>query len=179
MDFDKKEKEINWAEAEEKVKKAFDFDAFLGAGDLDDRVTDVMDGKDLLEPDAFDYFAADYIPRRGGERDRGRHEAPEAEGAETAPEEEKKSPMDPKDPRYAAPERPRVLVAERRPTVYVTPEGDFSRESEPPAGGGSGGEGRNWMIAVLIALGVLAAVLALVLGIMGRKGDNKHLLTIE
>lgn len=174
MDFDKKEKDEKPSRAGADFHK--ELDALLEPWNLDDRVTEVMDGQDLLEPDAFDYFAPDYIPRRPGENERGRHEAPgeEEPGEETeeSQPEEKKPAMDPNDPRYAAPERPRVLVAERRPTVYITPEGEFSREEDHEPVGNSGGEGRSWMIAILITLAVLAAVLALVLGLVRSRGGE-------
>lgn len=174
MDFESKEKDISWDEAEQKLKKAFDFSAFLGTEELDDKVTDVMDGRDLLEPDAFDRFAPDYVPRRGFDPDRGRHEAPgqEPESMEFVEEAPAEPAMDPTDPRYAAPERPRVLVAgQQRPTVYITPEGDFdgpdnyAGSSDPPAG--NGGEGKKWLVAVVIALGVVAVVLGAVLALFG------------
>lgn len=174
MDFENKEKDIFWDEAEQKLKKAFDFSAFLGTEELDNKVTDVMDGKDLLEPDAFDRFAPDYVPRRGGDPERGRHEAPgqEPEPMEFVEEAPAEPVMDPTDPRYAAPERPRVLVAgQQRPTVYITPEGDFDGPdnygggSEPPAG--NGGEGKKWLAAIVIALGVVALVLGAVLALFG------------
>lgn len=172
MDFENKEKDISWDEAEEKLKKAFDFSAFLGTEELDDKVTDVMDGKDLLEPDAFDRFAPDYVPRRGSDPERGRHEAPgqEPEPMEFVEEAPEEPAMDPTDPRYAAPERPRVMVAgAQRPTVYITPEGDFNGPDnyggESPAV--SSGEGKKWLVAVVIALGVVALVLGAVLALFG------------
>lgn len=178
MDFDNKEKEISWEEAEAKLKKAFDFSAFLGDEELDDRVTDVTDGKDLLEPDAFERFAPDYIPRRTGDGERGRHEAPGQEPLEfiqEEPAEPEKPAMDPADPRYAAPERPRVMVAgASRPTVYVTPEGDFDGPDnfgggEPPAGNGAG---RSWVLAAVIALAVVAVVLGLILALLAGGGSG-------
>ena len=180
MDFENKEKDMSWEEAEQKLKKAFDFAAFLGAEELDDKVTDVMDGKDLLEPDAFDRFAPDYVPRRGGDPERGRHEAPgqDPEPVDFAEETPEEPVMDPKDPRYAAPERPRVLVAGQRPTVYVTPEGDFDGPdnfagyNDPPAGNG---EGKKWLVAIVITLGVVALVLGGVLALFsgnGSAGEN-------
>lgn len=169
MEFDNKEKQFDWEEEEARLKKAFDFEAFLGREALDDRITDATDGKDLLQPDAFD-FAPDYIPRRPGESDRGRHEAPGQEADFVAEQPEEDAPaMDPTDPRYAAPERPRVLVADRRPTVYVTPSGDFEEADPAPAGGG---EGKSWLIAIVITLGIVAAVLAVVLGVLGGRNDE-------
>ncbi|MCD7768797.1 MAG: hypothetical protein LUH36_01560, partial [Oscillospiraceae bacterium] len=68
-------------------KKSFDFGSFLdvdglGLDDLEDKITDVLDGKDLLEPDAYGEFPPDYIPRRAGEGARGRHMAPTPEDEE-------------------------------------------------------------------------------------------------
>lgn len=187
MEFENKEKDISWDEAEEKLKKAFDFSAFLGTEELDDKVTDVMDGKDLLEPDAFDRFAPDYVPRRGSDPERGRHEAPGQEPVEFVEESPEEPVMDPTDPRYAAPERPRVMVAgSQRPTVYITPEGDFDGPDncggEPPAV--SGGEGKKWLVAVVIALGVVALVLGAVLALFGggaapdEPGDESGILLV-
>lgn len=177
MDFENKEKEISWDEAEEKLKKAFDFSAFLPTEELSDKVTDVMDGQDLLHPDAFGSFSPDYIPRRGTDPERGRHEAPGSDPEpmdfveESAPE---TPAMDPNDPRYAAPERPRVLVANQRPTVYVTPEGDYGGPDnyEPTAGGNGGGEGKKWLVAVVIALGVVAVILGVVLALFSGRGSE-------
>lgn len=178
MDFENKEKDISWDEAEQKLKKAFDFAAFLGTEELDDKVTDVMDGKDLLEPDAFDRFSPDYVPRRGGDPERGRHEAPgqDPEPMEFVEEEPEPSAMDPNDPRYAAPERPRVLVAGQRPTVYITPEGDYDSPDDQgpyqePTGGG---EGKSWLVAVVITLAIVAAVLAgVIAAVSASRGEQK------
>ncbi len=145
-------------------RKDFDFDAFLGDDlDLDDRITSALDGKDLLEPDAFGASVPEFVPgRSGGER--GRHEAPEPTEA-ARPVEDAPVPtprFDSHDPRYAAPERPRVVVAEPRPKVVVSPEGgDFDPPSPPPPRRRS--EGKKWLAAVLAAIVVILALLLLYL----------------
>ena len=62
-----------WTKEPAKQDRRFDFNAFLGPESLEDRVTDVLDGKDVLrEPSG-----SDYVPRRTTpDRERGRHEAP-------------------------------------------------------------------------------------------------------
>lgn len=174
MDFEKDENKRNdWREDDRQDNKPFDFDAFLEPEEeIGDHVTDVLDGKDLLHEDAFDEFAPDYIPsRRTSDGERGRHEAP---GSENFREEFRKEepprqppvrptrPFDPNDPRYAAPERPKVVVAQPRRKVYVTPPGgeDFDRydRDEPPRRQGMG-EGAKWVIAVLIAVAIIGGLL--------------------
>ncbi len=175
MDFDKDREK---ASGPQRDRKPFDFDAFLDDDDLDERVTDALDGEDLLREDAFDQFAPDYIPpRRASDGEHGRHEAPGSEEldrdepswqrqpAENTPE-RPAGRFDPSDPRYAAPERPKVVAAEPRKRVYVTPPGseDYderdSREqrSDPPRRGM--GEGVKWLIAVLVAAAVIIGLLA-------------------
>ena len=139
-------------------RPAFDFDAFLDDS-LDDRVTSALDGRDLLEPDAFGASVPEFVPgRSGGEH--GRHEAPEPTETARAPikEPEPAPRFDRSDPRYAAPERPRVVVAEPRPKVVVSPEGgDYEPPSTPPR---RRSEGKKWLAAVLAAI---VAILGLLL----------------
>jgi len=151
MEFKKDNDNMNWKRDE------FDFDDFLQEDSLDDRVTAALDGQDLLEPDSLG-VSADYIPRRTADGERGRHEVPEGE--------EQAWEFDPNDPRYAAPERPRVVVAQPRKKVYVTPPGDHPAE---PSGGGSGP--LKWVIGILIGLVAVGIVLLLILS-GGRRGGN-------
>lgn len=149
----------------------FDFDAFLKDDSLDDRVTDATDGRDALEPDAFG-GSEHYVPRRAYDSEHGRHEAPspEEDGEEDGETEEPS--FDPTDPRYAAPERPRVVVSEPR-SVYVTPPGAESQVYDtptPPAGGMSAGA--KWVIGILVALIVIGGALLLFFGILGRGGGT-------
>ena len=169
MDFEKEENRFtasNWKKDASEGKKDFDFDAFL-RDDLEDRITAALDGKDLLAPDAFGESVENYVPRRASDGEHGRHEAPEPVStaqfvAETAMEPPEKKTADPNDPRYAAPERPRVVVAEPRPKVYVTPP---SGGEDEPSGGGNGNprKGLIWTIVILaiiaIAVGSLLAIL--------------------
>ena len=154
MEFMKENEDFEWH------RDNFDFDAFLNDDSLDDRVTAAVDGHDLLEPDALG-VSADYIPRRPGDGERGRHEAPE---------EECPSPdFDPDDPRYAAPERPRVVVAEPRKSVYVTPPGGELPPEEERRPSGGGGGGARWLAA---ALGVLVVIGVILLIRLTRGGSS-------
>lgn len=169
------ENEIQWQKEQAQEKRRFDFEAFLGPEEtLDDKVTDVMDGKDLLEPDAFGAFSPDYIPRRPGDGEHGRHEAPEPENFQ--PEREQPAPerpqtMDPNDPRYAAPERPRVVVANPRPKeVYVTPPVGEDYDGPPARTGMS--EGKKWLVAIAITLVVVVAALIALINSLGGSGDD-------
>jgi hypothetical protein len=173
MEFKKEDNEIQWQKEQEREKRAFDFDAFLGAENLDDKVTDVTDGKDLLEPDAFDHFAPDYIPRRPYDSEHGRHEAPEPENFQpeqplSPTPEAAKTGMDPNDPRYAAPERPHVVVADpHAKKVYVSPVGDDYEPSRTSSGRGGG---KGGIIGVLVVLAVIAVVLLVKIG--GSSGSS-------
>ncbi len=174
MDFEKENGELDWLKEPTPQKKDFDFAAFLGPDDLDDLITDVTDGADLKREDAFaEYQPAYTVRRRTGDGERGRHEAPEPMDfrQENAEEEEppktsEETAFDPTDPRYAAPERPHIVVAEPRQRVYVTPPGREEEEFSPPPPETTGGmgEGLKWVIAALIALAVIGAVLLAILG---------------
>jgi outer membrane biosynthesis protein TonB len=161
MEFKKEDNEndIHWQKEQEQDKKNFDFAAFLGSEGLDDRVTDVMDGQDLLEPDAFDHISPDYVPRRPTDGEHGRHEAPSSQEdfeKEPAPQAPERPTMDPADPRYAAPERPRVVVADPHPKkVYVSPVGDDYESSSVSGGGG----GKKGLVSAIVVLGIIAVVL--------------------
>lgn len=161
MDFKKDNDEFDWK------KDNFDFDLFLGDDSLDDRVTAAVDGQDLLDPDSLG-VSADYIPRRTGESEKGRHEAPEEEGRQNWE-------FDPVDPRYAAPERPRVVVSEPRKNVYVTPDGrgggSGGIRQPPPQNPGGGSRGMKWAIAILAVL-VVVGVILLVSLINGRRSSD-------
>jgi hypothetical protein len=189
MEFKKDDNDIQWQKETETDKRRFDFAAFLGPDSqdsLDDRVTEVMDGKDLLEPDAFDHIAPDYIPRRPTDGEHGRHEAPTTEDFQpdappttperpavsaedpryTAPE---RPAMNPNDPRYAAPERPHVVVADPHPKrVYVSPVGD-DYDSTPASGGGGGKKG---LVGAIVVLAIIAVVLLSLLGSLFGGSDD-------
>ena len=179
MDFEKdKNREDEWIREDNGSDRPFDFDAFLKSEDMSDRVTDALDGRDLLHDDSLDAFAPDYVPtRRAPSGEYGRHEAP---GTEPEPEEEniplRRPPagaFDPNDPRYAAPERPKVVVAEPRKRVYVTPPGgdDYDEPPRQPPRQGMG-EGAKWVIAALVAVAILLGiVLALFSGGSGSDKD--------
>lgn len=185
MDFEKDEnKRGDWIKDDGRGSKPFDFDAFLDSEEeISDRVTDALNGRDLLEDDSLDQFAPDYIPtRRIVDGERGRHEAPDSQ-KEWEPEEERKepprrpnvrpvSPFDPNDPRYAAPERPKVVVAEPRKRVYITPPGgdDYDEPPRQPPRQGMG-EGAKWVIAALVAV---AIILGIILSLFsGGSGSDK------
>ena len=127
--------------------------------DLDDRLTAALGGRELLEPDALG-VSPDYIPRRPGDGEHGRHEAPEPEEGEPLTDPN----FSTSDPRYAAPERPRVVVQEPR-RVYVTPPGGDNGDNNGGDDGrrGSKGRGLGWLIGILVALIVIGIVLLLIL----------------
>ena len=181
MDFEKdKNRKDEWIREDSRSGEPFDFDAFLDSEDMSDRVTDALDGRDLLRDESLDDFAPDYIPTRrhsGGEH--GRHEAPGS-----APEEREEkmpprrppvravSPFDPKDPRYAAPERPKVVVTEPRKRVYVPPPGgdDYDEPPRQPPRQGMG-EGAKWVIAGLVAVAILLGIILALFS--GGSGSDK------
>ena len=173
-----------WTKEEAKRDPRFDFAPFLGPEDLDDQVTDVLDGKDLLDKDAYGEFAPDYIRRRGAPGERGRHEAPGPDPEEEAEDNEEeqfddglstqrftKESIDfseDEGPDFQEEPRPRVafldeppprpkVVAQPAPTVYVDPHPEYAPQ-EPPSGGG-GGNGLKWVIALLISVAVVVGAL--------------------
>lgn len=156
--------EPEWKKENEPSSRGFDFAAFLDDDErsMDDRITAALGGKDLMEPDAFGASVPGYVPHRAVDPERGRHEAPEPP---SAPEEEPEEPestitvMDKNDPRYAAPERPKVVVAQPRPRVYVTPDSAGLYEDDEIAGRRGMGEGLKWVIAVLAAIAVFGVIL--------------------
>ena len=173
----------DWTKEPSRRDSRFDFDAFLGPDSLEDKITDALDGKDLLDKEAYGEFPPDYVPRRAASGERGRHEAPGP-----SPEEEEEEVDDglptqrfslesgvtePRRPvrqepareqtplrpvyREEPPPRPKVVVAEPAPRVYVTPQTEY--DEQPPRGGG--GKTLKWLVALLLAAAViLAAVLA-------------------
>ena len=162
-----------WTKEEPGQDKGFDFSAFLGPETLEEQVTDALDGKDLLDRDAYGTFPPGYIRRRGAPGDKGRHEAPE-------PDPEPEYPGDPPTQRFGRdgqadqdtppvdppaeerppvikdepPPRPKVVVADPTPRVYVTPEREYDDE-EP--GAGKTGKGLKFAVALLLAVAVLLA----------------------
>lgn len=163
MDFTKENGDMDWTK--ENGKKEFDFSPFLETDDLEDRVTEALDGKDLLEPDAFGGSVPPYVPP-AGDGERGRHEAPgPAAPSAAAP--------DPEDPRYAAPERPRVVVSKPRKQVYIAPDVGDEYEDEPQERRGVG-EGLKWVVAVLLALALIGGgIIYLLYGRADRPSDGK------
>lgn len=153
-----------WQKENASPAREFDFSAFLDDDELsmDDRITAALGGKELMEPDAFGASVPGYVPHRAVDPERGRHEAPEPP---SAPEEEPEEPeppisvMDKNDPRYAAPERPKVVVAQPRPRVYVTPDSAGIYEDDESAVRRGMGEGLKWVIAVLAAIAVFGVIL--------------------
>ena len=185
MEFERDENHgQDWTKEEAKRDGRFDFAAFLGPDNLDDRITDVLDGKDLLDEDANRDFAG-YVPRVPFDGEHGRHEAPGSGGedeevkaappeAEDLPQEEDWEDEEDFDPDFQenAPPRPKIVVAEPAPRVYVDPvQSDY--EDEPPRDGM--GNGQKWLVAALISIAAVAAVLALVLLVLrgGGRGEAK------
>ena len=176
MDYQKDEngrpQPVDWTKDGADGKSGFDFDAFL-SDDLEDRITAALDGKDLLEQDAFGGSVSGYVPRRSsGGTERGRHEAPEPVLTAQEPKktEERESASSgaktvTNDPRYAAPERPHVVVAEPRPKVYVPPAGsDYEAPGTPPP---KRYRGLIWLLVILAAAAVIIGILLAV-----RSGSN-------
>lgn len=87
-----------WTKEQPGRDRPFDFDAFLGQKSLEDQVTDALDGKDLLDGEAYGQYPPGYIPRRAGAADgRGRHEAP---GSGPEPDPEPEYPGEPPTQRF-------------------------------------------------------------------------------
>ena len=90
----------DWTKEQPAKGRSFDFDAFLGARELEDRLTDALDGKDA--PAGGSQRAPANAPRRSGP-DRGRHEAPGPEPEpEPGPEPEPEFPGDPPTQRFSS-----------------------------------------------------------------------------
>ena len=164
-------REPEWTKEGGGEKKEFDFGAFL-EDDLEERITAALDGKDIFAPDAFGESVESYTPRRPSDGEHGRHEAPQPVSTAQIAEESNESPMktNPDDPRYAAPERPRVVVAEPRPEVYVTPPG--KGDDEPPSGRGKGRKGLIWTIVILAVVAVFIGILLAILRSGSRPDDD-------
>lgn len=179
------ENDGQWTKEPAKRDPRFDFAAFLGPEDLEDRITDILDGKDLMDEEAYGEFAPDYVPRRGAPGEHGRHEFPgsdteedggeaeEEDGEETSPsqadpqpEEEMDFQQEPQAERPffvdEPPPRPKVIVAEPAPRVYVDPQAEYGPVEAPPPGGGGSGKGVKWLIAVLISAAVVLGAVLLV-----------------
>ena len=190
-----------WTKEQARRDQRFDFAAFLGPDSLEDRVTDALDGKDLLDKEAYGSFAPDYVPRRPSERERGRHEAPGPEPEEdeerdyddglntnrfgqdddgapqwdpSLPPEFRQEPtprVNVNDP----PPRPKVVVAGPAPRVVVIPDRQYDDVPHSGGGGGGGGKGMKWLIALLISIGVIAlagvALFTLAPGLLGGASD--------
>lgn len=166
---------VDWRKESGDAKKSFNFDDFL-EDDLETRITNALGGKDLLEPDAFGESVPSYSPRRTeGDAERGKHEAPTpvstAQQPPKSPERDEKPSIDPNDPRYAAPERPRVVVAEPRKQVYVAPSGsDYEPLRKPDSSRGS--RGLKTAAVILAVIAVIGGILiALLYGGAGSGGD--------
>ncbi|MCD8087022.1 MAG: hypothetical protein LUE22_00335 [Oscillospiraceae bacterium] len=194
--------DIEWIKDEEETsppeaasageKKPFDFESFLnldglGLEDLEDKITDVLDGKDLLDPEAYGEFAPDYIPRRPRAGEGGRHMAPSTDDEEEPelndiapepdweqqnpdPEEEQEEQVPPR-PNFdeLVPPRPKVVVAEPAHTVYVKPDseyGDYDGGSRRDTRSDRNDQGlRGWQKG-LIAIVIAAAVIIVGFGVL-------------
>ena len=180
-----------WTKEQPQRDRPFDFDAFLGPEkSLDDQVTDVLDGKDVLDEEARGAYPPGYIPRRGAPGDRGRHEAPEPKKEPEYPgdpptrrftKEEPAEPAAPEPPRQSAPPRPpvipdapprpKVVVAEPAPRVVVTPERQYPEQKPPRQGMG---KGMKFLIALLISVAVILAVGVLAVTLLpGLRGGTQ------
>ena len=165
-----------WTREPSKQDARFDFAAFLGPDSLEDKITDVLDGKDLLDADAYGDHSSNYVPRKSVPEGHGRHEIP---GSDTDDEDEDDGPdngdgdappEEEMDFREEAPQkpvlidepppRPKVIVAEPAPRVYVDPQAEYGPVEAPPPKGS--GRGVKWLLAALISLAVILAAVLLV-----------------
>ena len=180
-----------WKKEQPGGGRPFDFDAFLGPESLEDQVTDALDGKDLLDEEAYGSYPPGYIPRRGGAGDRGRHEAPEPEPepefpgdpptqrftVEDAPETLEPPPAREEPParpnlnRSEPPPRPKVVVAQPTPRVVITPEQNYS-EPKPEKKGM--GKALKFLIALLLTAAVVLAVAAVAAIFLPGIGGEKE-----
>lgn len=174
-----------WTKEEAGRDRHFDFAAFLGPQSLEEQVTDALDGKDLLDKDAYGTYPPGYIPRRSAPGEHGRHEAPEPDPEPEFPgdpptqrfsqdEMENLQPPEPEpdpDPlpviKDAPPPRPKVVVAEPAPRVYVTPEMEYDDTVQEKR---SAGKGLKFAIALLITVAVVLAVAAVGLSLFRSGG---------
>ena len=179
-----------WTKEQAKQDRRFDFAAFLGPDSLEDRVTDVLDGKDVLREGPVE---SGYVPRRAASGDRGRHEAPGPDPEEEEPEEDQQ-PEDTFDdgldtrrfdqdgalpPRTAPgeppayrqenaprpnvndpPPRPKVVVAEPAPRVVVTPQQEYPDARSDRGGGGRGGGGKGLKWLIALLISLIVVALA-------------------
>lgn len=163
-----------WTREPSKQDARFDFAAFLGPDSLEDKITDVLDGKDLLDADAYGDHSSNYVPRKSVPEGHGRHEipgsdtddeddGPDDDGDDAPPEKEmdfrEEAPQKPvliDEP----PPRPKVIVAEPAPRVYVDPQAEYGPVEAPPPKGS--GRGVKWLVAALISLAVILAAVLLV-----------------
>ena len=158
-----------WTKERGKRDDRFDFAAFLGPESLEDRVTDALDGKDLLDKEAYGEYAPDYVPRRnGGGGQRGRHEAPGADPEEEQPEEEPFDDFQEEEPvkqrpvyRDEPPPRPKVVVAD--PAYANGGRANYGGGSEPPRRRGGG---MKWLVSILLAAAVIVGAVALLPGLL-------------
>ncbi len=190
-----------WTKEQAKQDRRFDFEAFLGPDSLEDRVTDVLDGKDVLREGPLQ---SDYVPRRAAAGERGRHEAP---GPDPEEEEEPQEDLEPEEsfddgldtrrfdqdgalPPRTAPGAPPEFRQENaaprfnvddpppRPKVVVAepaPRVVVTPQQEYPddrSGGGGGGKGMKWLMALLISLVIVAVVVVAVVSLLPGGGSS-------
>ena len=165
-----------WTKEPAKHDPRFDFAAFLGPDSLEDRITDVLDGKDLLDADAYGDHSSNYVPRKSVPEGHGRHEVPgsdvddEDEDENEDGDESDTPPEGEMDFREEAPQRPvlideppprpKVIVAEPAPRVYVDPQAEYGPVEDPPPKGS--GKAVKWLVAALLSLAVILAAVLLV-----------------
>lgn len=191
MDFKQDDpRNQTWKKEDAKRDGRFDFAPFLGPDNLNDRVTHAADGKDVLDEEAFGDFSSviQKIPFDGRH---GRHLSAEDREALDKEEEQKTAAQTsheeledqdwtdegkddlppPADYRDNVPPRPKIIVAEPTPKVYVDPRDQgYDQLDEPPKGSSGGQKG---LAAVIIAVALTAAALAAVFFFKGRgTGDQ-------
>lgn len=184
----------DWTKEQSKRDDRFDFAAFLGPDSLDDLVTDVLDGKDLLDENTYRDYSG-YVPRVPFDGEHGRHEAPGSGDDEEEDEEDEAYDQQSEhddffrdddgededdedtpdfDARFqaSAPPRPKIVVTEPTRTVYVDPrQPEYSDYDDEPVNRGMG-SGQKWMVSGVISLAVVAVVLAFVLFAMRGGGQD-------
>ena len=208
MDFRRENDDFEWTKEPPQSDENTDPEEYLFDTELDDRITAALGGVDLLDGQGYDEPFVEYAPRFQRDIGRGKHEAPETakpaakgpdghksaatrsdadekDGQPDGERDEEPAAMDPNDPRYAAPERPRVVAQTPRPKVYVTPDG-YDRYSAanpaPPVRRRSGGEALKWVAVALITIALLGAASVYLLGRSGsgtsnRTAESEKLLT--
>ena len=198
----------DWKKEPSRRDSRFDFAAFLGSESLEDKITDALDGKDLLDKDAYGEFPPDYVPRRAPAGERGRHEAPGSAPEEDEDEEDddilptqrftlsggasaprrparedayRQEPYredPPVRPVYAQQPPPRPKVVVSEPTPRVYVTPQSEYGGQEPPRRG-GGKALKWLVALMLSAAVILAALLAVSLFAGPGGSDDPAATAE